>query len=388
MVLQVNRFEQVVHDQVNRAHVHSEELTYLRESAQWMMWEHPRVVHLFRIPQIDHGLPRGIPTELQGSSVDQEMLFQTDFGRAFNLAPPTLQYEVEQPERRLKRMLVAIDKGSFTRIQDIGNIKRLVQAMRLTTKSGHPNILQLYAVRHSMTHILLTMEKAGEYTLRQRLTMQDDGTRDPLSIKKVVSIFEQASNAVFTLHNQIGLAHQNIASENFGIHEEDDSVVLKLFGFGFCCVRRERTCGGELMDTVPFLAPETFNGSGVFCAHLADVWRLGVVFLEVKCGMEAISSFFGVDMSKASVRHDLKEKKKVDASGTKAAANAALCRLHEIMSPPGAISKFLSQSCRTDLRNLLPASSPVLTAMLHLAPERRWSSEHVATAVETLAQLQ
>eukprot|EP00927_Polykrikos_kofoidii_P049461 TRINITY_DN43504_c0_g1_i1.p1 TRINITY_DN43504_c0_g1~~TRINITY_DN43504_c0_g1_i1.p1 ORF type:complete len:517 (-),score=75.74 TRINITY_DN43504_c0_g1_i1:143-1693(-) len=375
-VLKTSRIEQTVHEQMCNRRFCEEDLAYWRSSAEWMLWENPRMVHALQIPHIDFQHADGLP-------VEGEPMFEMRLGKVYKTATPE---QNEANEVRSQRMLLAVEKGRFTCMQDVGGLKRMVHALRLVSSVEHQNIVYLHEIRHSQTHLLFTLDSVGELTLRQRLIMRERSSSASLPSRKVVSIIEQATRAVYHLHHEFNVAHLDLRPESFGLLEKDDSILVKLFGFESSLVRKGDSDKCSLRGTAPYIAPEVFaNVGGVFCAQQADIWSLGVAFLELQCGQLSVRRFFDVDFAASQLPG--RSVSAAQGAKVKAVAECVAFRIQEAMSPPRAISTFLLECCKPELRNLLPVAQPTFSGMLRTSCNRRWSSEHVAAAVRTFPQV-
>merc|ERR1719329_1617049 len=135
-----------------------------------MLWEQTAMLRAFQLPPVDSRISECIPTKVNGASVGKEPVFETVLGSAYAVVPAA---DDRQPSKDAqKSMLLALEKGQFTCIQDMGSLRRMLLGMRSSSESKHANIAYIHDVRHSPKHLLFTMEYAGDMTLRQMLTLR------------------------------------------------------------------------------------------------------------------------------------------------------------------------------------------------------------------------
>jgi len=133
----------------------------------------------------------------------------------------------------------------------------------------HKNIVRAHKVVHARFAYYLVMDYAGNNLFR----LLRGG---PFSVPDALPLFRQLVDAIFYCH-QRGVAHCDLKPENVGYHEQQ----LRVLDFGFAHISGMpvTTMGG----TVPFTPPEMARATeAVPCnGFLADVWSLGVIFLEM-----------------------------------------------------------------------------------------------------------
>eukprot|EP00405_Crypthecodinium_cohnii_P028991 CAMPEP_0206501544 /NCGR_PEP_ID=MMETSP0324_2-20121206/53387_1 /ASSEMBLY_ACC=CAM_ASM_000836 /TAXON_ID=2866 /ORGANISM="Crypthecodinium cohnii, Strain Seligo" /LENGTH=192 /DNA_ID=CAMNT_0053989411 /DNA_START=97 /DNA_END=675 /DNA_ORIENTATION=+ len=98
------------------------------------------------------------------------------------------------------------------------------------------------------------------------------------------------SAAVYHLHEVVGICHRDIKPENFTIREHEDEVLdLKLGGFELAMMTSDGRKCRSACGTMPFAAPETIlSGREGYDGMIADMWSVGVLFLELACGVRCI----------------------------------------------------------------------------------------------------
>mmetsp|Transcript_54981 Transcript_54981/g.143514 ORF Transcript_54981/g.143514 Transcript_54981/m.143514 type:complete len:518 (+) Transcript_54981:78-1631(+) len=206
--------------------------------------------------------------------------------------------------RTLRCSMLVIDKErytfSFVSLKMINHHLRLMQDLN---QSRHPNISHLLHVYHTPKRICVCTELSGPTTLYARLKLRDrpsrEGGRDPLPGALVASLMKQLCDAVAHLHGAL-VCHRDIKPENLTISEEEGSIAVKLGGLELARMQTgEQKCSSSC-GTMPFAAPEmiiekTYDGMA------ADVWSVGIVFVELNCGLRLIERVMtqrGVDFNK------------------------------------------------------------------------------------------
>lgn len=392
-ILQTQRFERVVYEHLCNCRVCSEDLSYMQASIHWMLWEQPVMLRAFQLPPVDSRITEGIPTKINGATVAKEPVFETALGNAFAVLPAEDEERQPNNENPQKLTLLALEKGRFTCIQDMGSLRRMLLGMRSSNESKHANIAYLRDVRHSPSHLVFTMEYAGDMTLRQMLTLRESGDRKPLDGLSVISICRQVSSAMVHVHEHAGLAHADLRPENIGIMESGSGVTVKLFGFQNSIVCKGEADRCRLIGTAPFIAPEVFaNRGGMYDAQAADAWSMGVIILELLCGQKSVNTFFGIDGAtiQVSFRREWRQKGGPDhgAGDTTMneieAADIVASRLQSAMCRQRAVLSLVSQHSRPELRRIFLGMRPIVAGMLRISPETRWTMQHAKATIEAL----
>ncbi len=143
----------------------------------------------------------------------------------------------------------------------------------------HPNIAALLALEESDAGDFLVMEFVEGPTLDRYLE------RTHPDHKERFRLILQVAAALDTAHRH-GIVHRDMKPANVLVAPDGTA---KVTDFGLARAFREgtyTTTGGPA-GTIPYLAPEVFQGSSGGCA--ADVWALGVLTYEVLAGSRPFS---------------------------------------------------------------------------------------------------
>jgi len=193
--------------------------------------------------------------------------------------------------RALSCSMLVVEKENRTfRFLSLRMIDHHLRLMQDLSHFRHPNVSHLLAVFHTPKRLCVCTELSGAQTLYGRLRRRDrppqGAGRLPLAGDALIAIMKQASSAAAHLHSS-RICHRDIKPENFSINEQGDRVQVKLGGFELARTQVEDEMNGSSCGTMPFAAPEMIL-SKMYDGLAADVWSLGVVFMEVICGIRSI----------------------------------------------------------------------------------------------------
>merc|ERR1719446_319333 len=129
------------------------------------------------------------------------------------------------------------------------------------------------------------MEDGGDLNLYKFLRAH---MKQGLDFERSISIITQCVAGICHMHLGPKVAHCDLKCENLLVCMRENGFTIKLCDFDSACVTSET----ELLSTppsvstFPFAAPEIFAGG--YNAFLADIWSMGVVMLEVVCGLSIV----------------------------------------------------------------------------------------------------
>jgi hypothetical protein len=159
-------------------------------------------------------------------------------------------------------------------IDTVKEVKEIIREVNLLGKLDHKNVVHLYGFTHTHNYLLIHMELAGSRNLFRH--MVEAGGRLPLEPGRKLA--SQMVQALAHCHER-GVVHCDVKPENVIVSK--DGQCAKLVDFGFSV--EVGTICKEIKGTMPFLAPEIFSCN--YDATPVDVWALGVLILEVLCGL-------------------------------------------------------------------------------------------------------
>jgi len=168
--------------------------------------------------------------------------------------------------------------------QEMSVLKRL---------TGHSNIVQLFEVIETATHVVLVMEfgSGGDLLryVRQRRKLEDSQAQD---------IFKQLLDGIQHIHS-VHVVHRDIKLENLLL---DACTCLKIADFGVAVVvkppgrRLTEHCG-----TPSYMAPEILLEAG-YEGQPVDLWSAGVVLYAMLCGRVPFKGDHPTELRRAVLR--------------------------------------------------------------------------------------
>uniref|UniRef100_A0A7S4WB29 Protein kinase domain-containing protein n=1 Tax=Alexandrium monilatum TaxID=311494 RepID=A0A7S4WB29_9DINO len=258
----------------------------LRALSRRYLWELPGAV-LQGIPPVDDkSVDGGDSTKVGGYQLTSR-LGAGSFGAVFKVGHP------KHGDRALK----VLEKDSMKTVCQLFAVNRELSIM--LNIAPHPNIVQAFEAFHTPSSIALVMEYSGELNLRSFTLKALKGSGEKvLPCDTVFRFSRQAAAGLAHLH-YFRVCHRDLKPKNFVISNE--GTVLKLTDFGLSCLsfgphqRLLHMCG-----SLPFIAPEVLSlqhdwqvDVGGYDGFAADVWSLGVNFVELVHGMYTIERLLG-----------------------------------------------------------------------------------------------
>jgi len=164
-------------------------VSFIKDNLHDMVWEHLRHRKHSPIPETDYDLSpckRGI---VIGNFTVGKVLGEGASGKVWKL-------ENQRNDASSGLVVKAITKTSVASIRDFQDINEVEVMKALSSKSWqHPNIIKLYEVYHSGTHVLLQMEDGGSRNLHQVLRSLEI-KQLPLGMAKAESIMTQTLGSI------------------------------------------------------------------------------------------------------------------------------------------------------------------------------------------------
>lgn len=286
--------------------------------------------------------------------------------------------------------MLVVEKGQRSRsMAEMQMLSHYLSVMETLDRFIHPNISHLITIIHTPKRLCVCTEICGRKTLYSRLTAHDgDAKRElapqPLSAASVRSLARKVSAAVGHLHEVVGLCHRDIKPENFTVRElEDGEYDVKLSGFELAMVQEEGCRCRTACGTMPFAAPEAIMpASGGYDGRTADLWSVGVLFLELACGVRCIEKRIG--------RETLVAPEPVEFGGALSAAAPPLrpCQgatrdIQSLFSQPDAIESFLDKSSIAETKEVQSWLAPMIKGLLRVDPAERLTTAHLLKMMQT-----
>jgi serine/threonine protein kinase len=135
---------------------------------------------------------------------------------------------------------------------------------------SQPNIIRLISFKHNIFPPHIVLEFMDGKTLRE------ENQKSRLSLLELKSVAKQSLDAVSHLHEK-GITHRDLKPDNVTVMREP--MRIKIIDFNVASQAKEMTA---TTGTSWYIAPEV--GRGKYCSKV-DVWSLGVMLMEVFCGL-------------------------------------------------------------------------------------------------------
>jgi serine/threonine protein kinase len=155
-------------------------------------------------------------------------------------------------------------------------IKRFEREMRSLARLSHPNIAALHNAVHSENQLILLMEFIEGQTLESMFS----GGRLPLETG--VGYIRQVLLALGYAHQQ-GVVHRDVTPANVIV--TDDYVKLTDFGLSKSYGDSLLTNCGEVLGSLPYLAPEQLKGT-TQPDRRSDLYSVGAILYEHLTGQK------------------------------------------------------------------------------------------------------
>eukprot|EP00929_Paragymnodinium_shiwhaense_P104486 TRINITY_DN6894_c0_g6_i1.p1 TRINITY_DN6894_c0_g6~~TRINITY_DN6894_c0_g6_i1.p1 ORF type:complete len:998 (+),score=241.90 TRINITY_DN6894_c0_g6_i1:102-3095(+) len=215
-----------------------------------------------------------------GPYVFTQLLGKGGFGCVFKARHP------EQGTVAIK----CIDKRSVKDANGLFSLDREFCTIRNLPK--HKNVCHATAIFHGEQGLYVVMEYAGKLSLQDfTVLMKRDGYKS-LPDHLVTSFVSQEAAAVTHVH-EAKVCHRDLKPKNFVVSDEEIPT-LQLTDFGLAAIITGTEMAKEACGSLPFCAPEVLRNNFMYSPYngmAADVWSLGVNFLELLHGAWSIETF-------------------------------------------------------------------------------------------------
>lgn len=340
----------------------------LQHMIDQVVWEYVRVRLQTGLPAIDAGLGLGEEPESVNSFLVGDTFATGQYTKLRKLVNPL------KPDVRTGQVLKIISKQPFTNFNGIAQIRRQLQAMQLLSSEewAHPNVQKFYEAYHATNFVLFRFEDGGAMNLYKRLALREE-RRMPLGIQKVKDALAGALAGVCHMHTGPKVVHRDIKPENICVRETRNSISVKIVDFETSLAVPPDALLRGVVGTIAFMAPEVGLDTE-YSPFPADIWSLANVALEVACGLRVLKSALNVPSCKKGATSAEKQE----------TARRVAEQVREVFTNREQAGMLVDDYLHLELEDLSPALKILLTEMLNVQPDQRWTAEDVGANYEKL----
>jgi serine/threonine-protein kinase len=163
---------------------------------------------------------------------------------------------------------------------------RFLRETRTAASFSHPNIVPVYAVEESDTHLAYAMGLVEGETLTQRVERAG-----PLATRELVRIIQDVGYALAYAHGR-GVVHRDIKPDNIMLERATGRALVLDFGISrsmahVAAPASNLTRVGEVVGTPEYMSPEQASGDVV--DGRSDLYSLGLVACFAATGRTAVT---------------------------------------------------------------------------------------------------
>jgi len=156
-------------------------------------------------------------------------------------------------------------------------IERFRQEAQAMAQLDHPHIVPVFARGECRSEPYFTMQFMAGGSLAEH---KDEFLQDP---RRAVEVLRRVARAVQYLHER-NILHRDLKLKNI-LFAEDGEPHVSDFGLAKLLDNDvELTTSGEMLGTMPYMAPEQLRGRAAELGPRADIWALGVMLYELLSG--------------------------------------------------------------------------------------------------------
>src|SRR5215217_6071946 len=165
-------------------------------------------------------------------------------------------------------------------------LTRFRREARLGAALNHPNLVSVFDTMATDEGALIVMEYVPGRSL------EDLGKGGPMDPADAIGILRQAADALDHAHHH-GVVHRDVKPANVLVRD-DGTVKVADLGIARAVDATQITAEGKAIGTVPYMAPERFEGPGTGGPE-SDVFALAAVAYELLSGspLKAAESVHG-----------------------------------------------------------------------------------------------
>lgn len=293
------------------------------------------------------------------------------FGTVYAAARQAPAAAAAAPQSGQVGMLVVSKRQGVRNLSDLTMINRFVNVMHRIDDFRHPNVSRLVEAHHSQRYLYFCMDLAGPRNLFRRLFARDLVSADksepkPIPGRVLQSLMTQICRAVCHLHLKAHVCHRDLKPENFTVQERADGEIdLKLNSFELATVQTPEQVCKMLCGTMPFAAPEMIiAGADGYDGKAADMWSLGVVLLEVACGLRS------VEKALPPISEDLDERRPNELKRNAPPSSEVAREVQRVFARPGFVQGLVERAV-PEAKCVLHWLVPVVSGLLDVSPSGR-----------------
>jgi len=188
---------------------------------------------------------------------------------------------------------------------DADRLARFEQEARTVAALNHPGIVTLHGLEEAGGIRFLVMERVTGRTLGAVIG------RDGLPIGRILELAVPMADALAAAHDR-GIVHRDLKPNNVMVTDEGHVKILD-FGLakvgaipspdgGDVATTLARTMPGQIVGTVPYMAPEQCRGERVDTR--ADLFAFGAILYEMASGIRAFRGDSSADVMSAVLKDD------------------------------------------------------------------------------------
>lgn len=201
--------------------------------------------------------------------IEESFTFESgELGRGASSVVRKAKHKGTENEYAVKTITKTVDKKIIS--TEIGILLQL----------QHPNIIRLYEIFETPTHINMVLElvKGGE--LFERIV-----ERGYYSERDAATALRQILDALCYVHNHHPvIIHRDLKPENLLYLDETENAALKIADFGLSKMLYGDDNTATVCGTPGYCAPEVLMGKAYGTA--IDMWAVGVIAYILLCGFE------------------------------------------------------------------------------------------------------
>jgi serine/threonine protein kinase len=179
-------------------------------------------------------------------------------------------------------------------------VRRLIKEAQITGQLQHPGIVPVYEVslegRPFYTMKLVRGETLSQ-AIREHHEQKQSGNEDPLSERRLLSIFLNVCDAIAYAHSR-GVIHRDLKPDNIVLGEYGEAIVLD-WGLARQVSsddedtapivvtedgRTDATQAGQKLGTPGYMSPEQASGRIEHMDERTDIYGLGAILFEILTG--------------------------------------------------------------------------------------------------------